>query len=126
MKRWLHRTLGLIVACGLATGCTKQLFISKECFDQSHELLPTRVEEDLSVADKPMYDRVGSPANLRDPDRPARNLTLREAFALALENGSVNDGGGAGNPNLSANDNLAQFATGAGFNARPTESKPSP
>src|SRR5262245_39629753 len=116
MKRWLRRILGAVAACGIAVGCKQQLFLNKECFELAQEVLPSRVEEDLSVANNTLTNPVNAPANLKDPDRPAWNLTLREAFAIALENGSVGDASGAGQG--LANDQLAQFATGTGFNSQ--------
>lgn len=116
MKRWLRRLLGVVAVCGMAVGCKQQMFLNKECFELSQEVLPARVESDYSVANNALTNPVPSPANLKDPDRPAWNLTLREAFALALENGSVGDLGGAGQGTV--NDQFAQFSTGASFNAQ--------
>jgi outer membrane protein TolC len=110
----------MVLACGAATGCKQQMFLDKQCFDEASALLPPpAVETDFTAGDTPMMGQVKSPATLIDPDRPTRFLTLREAFAIALENGSVSDAGGFGSQiNGIVNDALPSFATGSGFNAQ--------
>jgi outer membrane protein TolC len=118
MRRWLKRILVMIAACGMAAGCKQQMFLSKECFDQASSLLPPpEIENDFSVGNTPLTAATKAPPTLDDPDRPARHLTLREAFAIALENGSVSDLNGSTISGL-VNDNLPAFTTGAGFNAQ--------
>lgn len=120
MKQWWKRLLCMVVACGLAAGCKQQTFLSKECFDQASDLLPSMgLETDFNVGNEPVVNPSKMPATLNDPDRPARFLTLREAFAIALENGSVGDAGGFGSQIQGlVNDSLPAFATGQGFNAQ--------
>lgn len=117
MRRWLVRTASWMIALGLLAGCKQQMFLSKECFDQASELLPpTTIENDVAVGDQPLTASGQMPATLSEPDRPARYLTLREAFAIALENGQVSDAQGPTSGLV--NDNLPQFSTGQSYNAQ--------
>lgn len=110
----------MVVACALATGCKQQMFLSKECFDEASALLPpASVEKDFTIGDAPLSNGSKVPPTLADPDRPARFMTLREAFAIALENGSISDFGGFGSRiSGEVNDNLPSFSTGASFNTQ--------
>lgn len=110
--------LSVVVACGLAAGCKQQVFLDKQCFDQATATLPPpSIETDYSLGDTPLFGTVKDPATLNDPDRPARHLTLREALAIALENGSISDNNGGQITGI-VSDLLPQFSTGAGFNAQ--------
>ncbi len=94
------------------------MFLSKDCFEQASELLPAaNLETDYTLGESPLYGTVKSPATAIDPDRPARHLSLREALAIALENGSVSDNNGGQITGI-VSDQLPQFSTGAGFNAQ--------
>ena len=98
-RPWLHGCVGVLLACVLAvaaTGCRQQVFLDEQCFKLSHEILPPQVEKDYTYGTEPLQQFTKAPANLNDPDRPAWNMTLHEAMAIALENGSVGDAAGAG------------------------------
>ena len=97
-RPWLHGWVGVLLACAtfVATGCRQQVFLDKQCFEISHEILPPQAETDPTYGNQTLNKIPPAPANLNDPDRPAWNMTLYEAFAIALENGSVGDAAGAG------------------------------
>ncbi len=91
-------------------GCTQSCF-QKEC-DWMHiyerDRIPLSLEMDPSSAIAPEIPKVATPATVADPNRQPRYLSLQEAFALALENGtagvqSIRTPGGVG-------DDLGSFA----------------
>jgi outer membrane protein TolC len=111
--------LGVVAACGLAAGCRQQVFLDRDCFQIAHNIMPPQVETDFHTGNQPLQEFTKSPATLNDPDRPAWNMTLHEAYAIALENGSVGDAGGAGVGNV--NDSQAQFAGSTGGSVAQTD-----
>lgn len=81
-------------------------------------MLPAvNIESDYALGNTPLMSPTKSPATVNDPDRPSRHLTLREAIATALENGSVSDLNG-NSLNGTVNDFLPTFSTGAAFNSQ--------
>jgi len=112
MRRWLQRILGIITACGLAAGCKQQMFLSKECFTEASATLPAQnLDTDFGIGNAPLMSPTKTPPTVDDPDRPPRHLTLREAIATALENGSVSDQQGGFLTGL-VNDTLVSAAGG--------------
>src|SRR6187401_1074895 len=112
MRRWLQRILGIIAACGLAAGCKQQMFLSKECFTEASATLPAaNLDTDFGIGNAPLMSPTKTPPTVDDPDRPPRYLTLREAIATALENGSVSDQQGGFLTGL-VNDTLVSAAGG--------------
>jgi outer membrane protein TolC len=110
-RPWLHGCVGVLLAFVLAlaaTGCRQQVFLDQECFKQSHEILPTQVEKDYTYGGDALQPFTKAPPTLLDPNRPAWNMTLHEAMAIALENGSIGDAAGAGAGAL--NETQAAFA----------------
>ena len=98
-RPWLHGWVGVLLACVMAaagTGCRQQVFLDEQCYKLSHDILPPQVENDLHYAEGgPINSLTPAPASLIAPDRPAWNMTLHEALAIALESGRIGDGAGA-------------------------------
>jgi len=91
MKRWLRDVTGLILlAAGLA-GCQKQCFLTEKdvCQSRSGLGLPAGFENDPQAAVTPAIHYLPPPPNVDFPVRPVRELSLREAIAIALENGTA-------------------------------------
>jgi outer membrane protein TolC len=106
--RWKHAIAGLALALAGIVGCRQQCFLH-EC-DADHYPLLTgmpKLECDPSASIKPATLTMPKPTDVNDPDRPIRPLTLAEAIALALENGTTGSQAVA-NAGL-ANDNLLSF-----------------
>jgi outer membrane protein TolC len=108
--RWRRAIAGLALAVAGIVGCAKQCFLH-EC-DLPHylDLTPgmARLDCDPAASTRSATTPMGVPTTVRNPDRPIRPLTLAEAIAIALENGTagsetvVNAGFN--------NDNLVSFA----------------
>lgn len=93
-NRWVERVLRGSVAIALAglVGCKQQLFMPEADFQQAVTVgLPPRLETNPHATIlPPNVSTIGkSPANVLDPTRPARNVTLRECIAIALEQGNT-------------------------------------
>jgi outer membrane protein TolC len=88
MMRWKRNVVGLALTIILAAGCTQGI---RNLPDEHHyeELgLPygSECKPDLI---KPPASTMPAPTTINDLKRPARNITLRECVAMALENGTT-------------------------------------
>src|SRR5437588_8443045 len=83
--------LGCLVLGGAATlGCQRQCFLSEADFNDSHgRSLSANLECDPTASTVPARGMVGAPTTVDDTQRQVRFLSLREAIAIALENGTV-------------------------------------
>ena len=112
-SRWFKRALAGALTLSAAGGCKSQLFMDPADYkDATHLALPKTLETNPHSPITPgTVDRLGAQANtVIDFVRPARNMTLREAVALALEQGNVGLQN-AINPGFK-NEQLAQTAFG--------------
>jgi len=74
----------------IASGCQKQCFLSESDFQHALAMgIPANLESDPGLAIVPPAGSVPAPTTVDDTKRPARYLSLREAIAIALENGNV-------------------------------------
>lgn len=110
MKRskWLKRALAGVLAV-TATGCKQQLFMEPGDYHDALKVAPPKSLEtnphDPIVPGR--VERTGAVATVDDFERPARNVTLRECVAIALEQGNV---GTQGRGQFGfKNDNIDQF-----------------
>src|SRR5207249_1054640 len=77
--------------------------------------LPAQLENDPHAATQPLSALIPAPPNVDHPERLPRYLTLMEAIAIALENGSPSSRAGFGTGGV--DDSLASFPSsfGPGF-----------
>lgn len=93
-NRWVERVLRGSVAVALAglVGCKQPTFMSEADFQQvTSANLPPRVETNPHATIlPPTVSTLGKkPSDVLDPSREARNVTLKECIAIALEQGNV-------------------------------------
>lgn len=93
-NRWIEWCLRGSVALALAglVGCKQQLYLDPSDYQQATTAsLPRNLETNPnSVIQPSIVTTLGkAPANVLDPSRPPRYLTLKEAIAVALEQGNV-------------------------------------
>jgi outer membrane protein TolC len=109
MKIWKNRIAGAVVAIAAELGCQQQCFLSEQDFVHAHGLsIPAHLECDSQAS---CLHRAGStppPTTVLDTNREPRYLSLREAIAVAVENGTVGTQAAA-NPGLAV-DSLGAFA----------------
>jgi outer membrane protein TolC len=122
MKRWKTMLAGAALAAGTLTGCKQPLYMSKTDHEEMKALgLPKDFESDPMASYRlPPLEARKPPPNVLDPDRPARYLSLAEAFAIALENGTEGQFNLAAGGSTSARGGFNEFLTtftGGGVNA---------
>jgi outer membrane protein TolC len=92
MRRWRTGFLrvGLMVAIAL-TGCRQQCFLTECDYHEFHQRvgLPVGFENKAEAGVAPVVPLVPDPATVANPEREPRYLTLQEAIAVALENGTI-------------------------------------
>ena len=104
--RWKARFAGGLIALtglGLA-GCKHQLFLEPADWKEAtRPNIPTALETDpYGPILPPNEPPDAKPATVSDSARPTRLLTLKEAFAIAIEQGNTGNGiNGNDNPSLS-------------------------
>ena len=117
MKRWIVTFLGLIATVGMAAGCQQKCFISEKDFYTSHQLPPSLENGDSTSLVQASHETIPAPPNIDNPDRPPRNLSLQEAIAIALENGTTGSrNGGVNTPGTV--DDSPSIVTGGSLNAQ--------
>src|SRR5581483_1015298 len=115
--RWKSAVFGLALSWAAVVGCKQQCFLSECDYDHYHHIgLPPMGDCDPTASLKPMISITPDPTTILDPDRPIRYLSLAEAIAVALEQGSV--GNQVQQQLGTSNDTLTSFAGGA-FNIPP-------
>jgi outer membrane protein TolC len=90
--RWIAvaSVLGLLLA--LAPGCQSKVFVSEKDLEYHH--LPLDLETTYRPEIIPQIPQAALPATVDDPDRQPRPMSLQEALAICLENGSPSSRGG--------------------------------
>ncbi len=107
--RWKSRIGVLALLLAAAAGCKQRVFMTQDVWDTYQGLVPANLPNNPSVGAEPTIPPTGEPENLYNLERfKIRYLSLKEAVAIALEQGTV------GQPSLLfpgvALDNLVQFA----------------
>jgi len=116
MKRWIAAFLSLGLTVGMTAGCQQKCFISEKNFYDSH-LIPPGIEEGDPAVVQPAKDTSLAPPDVDHPDRPARNLSLQEAIAIAIENGATGSkNGGVNTPGVV--DDSPAVITGGSLNSQ--------
>lgn len=108
--RGIAAVLGLTLTLGLV-GCRQQCFLAKEDFFESQHM-PAELEKDPYATVSPLIPPIPTPASVDYPARTPRHLTLQEAFAIGLENGSPSSRVGVGQG--ISDDNMITAAGNAG------------
>jgi len=110
MTRSLVSLLCLGLTISLASGCARDVFMNKGDFDKANsQIVPRFVETDPNIGVfKPATGFGLTPGTVDFPDRPPRHLSLQEAIAISLENGTVSAFAGQGTGQV--NDNMATFS----------------
>jgi outer membrane protein TolC len=109
---WRALVLGLALGLAVELGCQNQCYLTESDFRDTHGRgIPLNLEYDSSAAIVPSRGTVPEPTTVDETKREARYLSLREAIAVALENGTV----GSQNPNTPGIivDTLSSFAVTA-------------
>src|SRR5262245_13507691 len=117
-KRWARRLVGGVIGLAALGGCKQQLYLEPQDYQAAINNVELRkLETEPYTGYTPLAAPSGQvPATVLDPSRPPRLLTLKEAIAIALEQGNV--GGSPINPGL-LNEQQQQF-TGRGTTATDT------
>ncbi|HLW68977.1 MAG TPA: hypothetical protein VKS79_26940, partial [Gemmataceae bacterium] len=98
MKHWKLALVGLTMAISCLMGCTRQVFVTEADFEH-YKQLDSRIGAGPDLDTNPAYTLQPGvwnqpiPPTVDSPDRPIRYITLQEAFAIALERGSVGSEG---------------------------------
>jgi outer membrane protein TolC len=90
MMRWQSTAVFLTLALSVALGCKQQLFMSEADYDHyKMAALAPGLERPTTTTINPVPAEVPQPTTVLDPERPIRYITLHEAIATALEQGTV-------------------------------------
>jgi outer membrane protein TolC len=107
--RWKSCIGVLALLLAAAAGCKQRIFMTQEVWDTYQGLVPANLPNNPNVGCEPTIPPATEPENLYNLERfRIRYLSLKEAIAIALEQGTV------GQPSLLfpgiSLDNLVQFA----------------
>lgn len=103
--RWKTVLAGLALGLAATVGCKQQCYITECDLNDYAKLAPAGLEYHPDASIVPSGSNVPAPATVLNPEREIRYLSLSEAIAMALENGTP------GSPTLNgtANISLASF-----------------
>jgi outer membrane protein TolC len=96
--RWLPHAFGMALVLALSFGCSRQAFLADKDITTVTNQLVNQLERDPTAGSAPIVPPVNSPPTVDFPDRLPRELSLPEALAIALENGTASSNfvGGSG------------------------------
>jgi outer membrane protein TolC len=109
--RWKIVVAGLVLAFAGTTGCKQQCFLMECDYQHYHQLAIPHLDTNPTASILPATSEVPTPTTILSPEREIRYLSLKEAIAMALEQGTVGSESVL-NPGFGI-DNLATF-TGRG------------
>lgn len=113
MKPWFASVVMLTSAFLGVAGCARQCFVSEQTLSTFNQTVLSDLEHTSPTSNlPPLPSPVGQPPTVDNPDRPPRFLSLQEAIALALENGTASGRGGAGTGLV--DDSFVSLTIGAG------------
>jgi outer membrane protein TolC len=92
--RWITVVAGLALLMAVTLGCAKQCFLSECDYQHYREVaglhLPDDLESNHETTSQPgLANFVPKPATVLDPERKIRYMSLAEAIAIALEQGTT-------------------------------------
>ncbi len=110
--RWKVVLAWLALAVLIVAGCKQQCFLNECDYYHYRDIMPETINNNCGPGPSvcPATVNIPQPKTIADPDRPIRYMSLAEAIALALQNGTV----GFQNPIFSEggnpyNDTLVSF-----------------
>jgi outer membrane protein TolC len=120
--RWKKFVGGLALSLTAITGCKQPVFMTEADADKTLATvqLPKGIESDPKAGDvyPDLNGKITSkPADVYDPDRPVRFLSLADAIAAALENGTIGQPGSGLSNDTSSAFPIQQNARGLGYGA---------
>jgi outer membrane protein TolC len=119
--RWKKFVGGLALSLTAITGCKQPVFMTEPDYATLTQGLPKDLEENPKVGDVVAPDLTNkitaAPPTILDPERPPHYMSLAEAIARALENGTVGQPGNGQSNDTSAVFPLAQAPRGLGAGA---------
>ncbi len=86
---WKTWFIGLALGLAAAVGCRQQSFLTEPDYRDFHALACPPVTESELGSMAPLPGTTPPPATVDDTQRQTRYLSLREAIAMALENGTI-------------------------------------
>jgi outer membrane protein TolC len=87
--RRLAGIIGFALILGLGPGCERQVFLQEKDLRSATNSLSLHLEHDPSVGASAISMPIDTPPTVDFPDRPPRFLSLQEAIAIALEEGTA-------------------------------------
>jgi outer membrane protein TolC len=88
--RWKALTGGLALAVAAAGGCARTCYVTCEDVVNSSTLAASHMtEKDPNLSVEPTISQTPPPSNVSDPERKPRYMSLAEAIAISLEQGTV-------------------------------------
>ncbi len=118
--RWTRRLLVGLLGLAALGGCKQQVFLEPADYKGAMENanLAKLESQPADPITTPLVQSgtTAAPATVLDPSRPARNLTLKEAIAIALEQGNL--GGPSTNPGIFS-ENFSNFSGRASSGSDP-------
>jgi outer membrane protein TolC len=88
--RWKRLCRGLALLLASVVGCKQVVYVTEDDLNKFKDLgLPANLANEPCVNALPVAKRSAKPATIYDPDRPIRYISLAEAIAIALEQGTV-------------------------------------
>jgi outer membrane protein TolC len=103
--RWKRLKHGLALLLAGVIGCKQTCYMTEGDLEHYHEIMPANLENDTNAGAHPVTEQSLKPSTILDPDRPIRYISLAEAMAIALEQGTI------GNPSTTG---FANSANGFG------------
>jgi outer membrane protein TolC len=88
MMRWIPASAALALCVAVLSGCERQTFLQEQDWNSVTNQLTVQIEKDPLWGTQPVAKAVEAPPVVDDPNRPPRFLSLSEAIATALENGT--------------------------------------
>ena len=89
MIDWRAKLMGLAVACGLAAGCARPVYLAERDLHAIADHIPANLEKDVHEAIIPTVGPTPTPPDVNNPDGPPQYISLEQAIAMGLENGNT-------------------------------------
>ncbi|HEY7308369.1 MAG TPA: TolC family protein [Gemmataceae bacterium] len=86
---WKSSFCGLTLLLTILAGCKGRVFLTEDQYNIYHGPVPSNLQENPNVGCNPTVQMTNAPPTLYNLDRQIRYLSLSEAVAIALEQGTV-------------------------------------